>query len=202
MQQTIFAFLGVMILMALGFNQQRRKMNAQDSMIDQEIEIMANGMAMHVIEFAGARSFDARTVPLELQTNGLPLSDAEFSPRSSWAVTDDYTYACDLVQPFMSGPTCDDMSDLNMAPSLWRPVNFVGRDGKTINLDAHIEVYYVDDTNPDVELPAASTSNFKKVIVTIRSDDMKAKGQHENGLLTIERVFAYNQERESRRAGL
>ena len=202
MQQTIFAFLGIMILMALAFNQHRRKIIADDNMIDQEIEIMANGMAMHVIEFTGARSFDARTTPAQLQANGLPTSSDDFAPRSAWPTTDDLSYACDLVEPFNSGPTCDDMSDVNMAPGMWRPANFVGRDGTTINLEAHVEVYYVNESNPDVELSSTETSNFKKVIVTIRSQDLRSKGRYENGLLTIERVFAYNQERESRRAGI
>ncbi len=202
MQQTILAFLGIMILMALAFSQHQRKIVSQGTMVDQEIEIMANGMAMHVIEFSGARSFDERTIPPQMVASGAPVDHTEFAPRNAWTAWDDATYPCHLVKPFMSDPACNDISDLNMPPNMWKPVNYSGRNGATVELEAHVEVFYVNDSNPDNELPDTQTSNYKKVVVTLRSMDQVRNGRYTNGLLTIERVFAYNEEREMRRAGL
>ena len=69
-----------------------------------------------------------------------------------------------------------------------RHTSFQARSGYFSRWHQQVDVYYVDNANPALALPAGSTSNYRAVRVTILVDDA-VRGPLERAQLT--RVFAY-----------
>ena len=73
MPQTLLALLAMILASVLSFNQQRGALSNYDHMIGNEIEMAASGALMTVLEFVGARSFDERTTPEGIASDGATL---------------------------------------------------------------------------------------------------------------------------------
>ncbi len=118
MQQTLLALLAMMTVTMLAFNQQRAHIETRKAMINDEMEVMASGIALQAMEYIGSKAFDEN-----LKGLGAPASDPGRLGRA-----DNLVSLLTPVQNLPSGrrcplsaadegepgyETCDDLSDFH-----------------------------------------------------------------------------------------
>ncbi len=197
MNQTILALLALMLTTSMSFSQQSATIFTYDKYIDDELEVMASSVALHVIEMTGAKAFDERTKPASMLTLGSPINSDDFSAAGAFGEAT----VCDLDQPYLNASGCDDMDDVHMGAGIWQVVPFNLVAGTTLDFDVNVQVFYVDDTDMDTVLLGAK-SDHKKVIVTVRSPRHVKQQRYTDGFVTLSRVFPYSEVRALNRAGL
>ena len=197
MNQTILAFLALMAAGLLSFNQQQATLRSYSEILDDEMEVAASGVAIHVMEMISAKAFDERTTPAQLTTHGAPADESEFSAAHMFGEAT----PCDLDEPFLDAVGCDDLDDAHMADSLWQSVPFGMRGGVDLPFEVNVAVVYVDDVDLETVL-TAGTSNTKRVRVRVRSRMHTQMGRYEQGIVQLDRLYAYNEDKELERAGL
>lgn len=182
MPQTLLALLALMLASLLTFNQQRLTARAQRTMVANEIELAAAGLASEVLEFIGARSFDETTTPEAIGTNGgtVPESPVGFSGNAEFGTLG----GCDLLQPSAT-PSCNDIDDLDGLD--WTPVDVELAHGRSLTFEVRTDVFYVD--SPTSMSPANTPTRHKRVVLDLRSDYVH---QGEDGQLRVTRVFSYD----------
>jgi hypothetical protein len=195
MQQTLLSILAMMIVGSFTFNQQRDFTHTYGRLVDDELEIAASGVAEHVMELIGNRSFDERTLPETVNEMGLPTGDWEMSSTSSFGKST----GCDLDEPYRDTIPCMDVDDANMAPGTWQEVPFRLKDGKELPFEVNVEVFYVDPSHLDTPLPAGSRSMHKKVVVRIRSKIHAEQNRYPDGFVRLERIYSYDEKRAKNR---
>lgn len=189
MQQTMLAFLAMMIILVQSFMQQRMLMHTYQQITDDEMEIMASGVALHVMEMVGGQPFDERTTPANIQAYGLPAGVDDFTLYAQFGSDT----ACDLDEPFRNtAPACDDLDDAHMDADAWQTVPFLFQDGRRFDFEVNVQVFYVEADDWDTPADPALRTNYKQVLVRVRSALHLAQGRYEDGFVQLERIFAYN----------
>ncbi|GMQ83015.1 MAG: hypothetical protein BMS9Abin05_2487 [Rhodothermia bacterium] len=196
MQQTILAILALMLVGTFTLAQHRGTIATYNELVDDELEIAASGVALHVMELIGHRAFDARTMPTEINQKGLPAGSAEFTSTSAFGRQGS---SCDLDEPFKDVILCTDLDDADMAPGEWQDVPFRLKDGKELGFDVRVEVFYVDLSDLDKALPAGQVSFHKKVVVRVRAKRHVLQKRYANGFVRLERIFSYDNSRAKNR---
>ena len=140
--------LGLMIAMLLSLNVQRASLSAKAQVIDNEMETIASGVALEVLDYAGSKPFDAAT--------------------AAGTVND----ASELTAlPFSTGMAyneADDIDDFHQIQTYTFP-EF------DFDFDIDISVAYVDENDPEVI--AASQTFAKKITVTINNEYLESPVQ-------------------------
>ena len=182
MPQTLLALLALMLASLLTFNQQRLTMRAQRTMISNEIELAATGLASEVLEFIGARSFDEQTTPEAIRAaNGkVPELPSSFSGASRFGTAGE----CDLLRPAAT-PSCDDIDDLDNLD--WTEVDVALAHGRSLSFEVRTQVYYVD--SPASMTPSSVPTLHERVVMDLRSDYDLQEG---DGQIRVTRVFSYD----------
>ena len=134
--------LGLMIAMLLSLNVQRASLSARVQVIDNEMETIASGVALEVLDYVGSKPFDAATALSEVE-NESELTALPFSTGMSYEEADD-------IDDFHQIET-HSLSEFEF----------------DIDIDIDISVAYVDENNPEVI--ATSQTFAKKVTVTINN---------------------------------
>jgi len=100
MQQTILALLALMIASLFSYNQDRSLLRLREAMVDTEMEVMASGVAIQVMEYIGRKAFDDKT------TNGDvgPIQNKTFG-RAGHSV--EFNYGLAVREPGLSGGVKD-----------------------------------------------------------------------------------------------
>ena len=141
MRQTLMALLGLMIAMLLSLNVQRASLSAKAQVIDNEMETIAGGVALEVLDYVGSKPFDAATALAEVEDES-ELTALPFSTG-------------------MAYEEADDIDDFNQIQTYTFP-EF------DFDFDIDITVEYVDENDP--EAVATSQTFAKKVTVTINNE--------------------------------
>lgn len=142
MGQTLYAVIAMMIVSLFATQQQRHALRTQLSMIDNEIETIASGVAVERLEAVGSMPFDQSTKGGQVVTD-----DDDLTPKDNFGTGYD--------QPG------DDMDDFDGSTlPLYRVIS-----GDTLSFATHVSVDYVEEA--DLETPVAHRTKFKLVTVTV-----------------------------------
>ncbi len=141
MRQTLMALLGLMIAMLLSLNVQRASLSAKIQVIDNEMETIAGGVALEVLDYVGSKPFDAATALGEVE-NESELTALPFSTG-------------------MSYEEADDIDDFHQ-------IDTHSLSAFEFDFDIDISVAYVDENDPEVI--ATSQTFAKKITVTINNE--------------------------------
>ncbi len=154
MPQTLLAFLAMMIVTLLAINQQQRVLRIYESMLDDEMEVMAAGVALQALEIIEAQAFDSATLPV-----GATVTD----PSELTALPFATNNGCSLRG---LNALCDDVDDFNgMTPDT---LSFSMRNGVTYAFEVTATVDYVTTTGASVAISAVPT--YDKQITVILQD--------------------------------
>ncbi len=148
MRQTIMGLLGLMIAMLLSLNVQRASLTAKAQVIDNEMETIASGVALEVLDYVGSKPFDAATALAEVEDES-ELTALPFSTG-------------------MSYEEADDIDDFHQIQTYTFP-EF------DFDFEIDITVEYVDENDPEVV--ATSQTFAKKVTVTINNEYLESPVQ-------------------------
>ena len=195
MSQTTLSLLALSLAMLLSISQLQWSLQTKNRIIDDEMEVMASGVARRIIEFAASRSFDERTTPERWNEWGEPISVLDFNPSFNFGNYPD----CDLENPWISNSRCDDIDDLHMDSTSWQTVSF-SSNGDTLFFEANVQVYYVADNNLEQRLYGYDRSMNKEISVRVRSPFHTLQHRNNIGLVNLRRVFSYNVADEEARA--
>ena len=186
MPQTLLSLLALVGAAYFTMGQQQGSAHTLESIIRDEFEVAVAGALLHTVEFADSRAFDEATTPERLRARlGLPqrltqtvldtLSMADvmtatssFTAPTAFGLAPTGTVArCDArVQT--ASVNCNDVSDFNdRTSSAWRDVTLTTPNGAALPVEVHIEVAYVESSNPDVAV--TYRTNHKRVDVWARS---------------------------------
>ena len=141
MRQTIMGLLGLTIAMLLSLNVHRASLTAKVYVIDNEMETIASGIALEVLDYVGSKPFDAAT------TNGTVDNASELTPL-----------------PFSTGMTYQEAGDIDD----FHQIQTYSLPAFDFDFDIDITVAYVDENDP--ERIAGSQTFAKRVTVTINDE--------------------------------
>lgn len=186
MPQTLLSLLALVGAAYFTFGQQQGSAHTLQSIIRDEFEVAVAGQLLHTVEFADSRAFDDATTPERLRARlGLPqrltqvaldtLSmDDVMTATSSFADTSrfglDVSGATARCNPREQSASlfCNDVSDFHdRRKNAWRDVTLRTPNGESLPVEVHVEVSYVESTNPDVAV--SYRTNHKRVEVWARS---------------------------------
>ena len=194
MSQTTLSILALATAMLIAIGQIRWSMQTQNRLVDDELEVMASGVARHVLEFAASRAFDERTTPPQWALLGAPTSSADFDVSGDFGNVP----TCNLADVVLNTVECDDIDDLNMDSTAWQVFPFI-MESDTMNFEVNVLVFYVDDIDPEVQLSGASKSESKEIVVRVRSPLHVQQNRFKDGLVELRRVFTYDEDNEEAR---
>ena len=194
MSQTTLGILALATAMLMTITQIRWNMQTQHRLVDNELELMARGIARQVLEYAESRSFDERTTPPQFLL-GAPTSPTDFDVPSNFGNTPD----CNFSDLTLNLVECDDIDDLHMDSTTWQAVPFVMQ-GDTMLFEVNVEVYYVDDLTPETRLTGSNRSNTKEIVVKVRSPMQVQQNRFTDGLVSLKRLYPYIFDNEDDRA--
>lgn len=140
MRQTMMGLMALMAAMLLSLNVQRASLSAQMRVIDSEMETLAAGVALEVLDYAGSKPFDAATA------EG-PVADRSQLTPAPFPTGKSYAEAIDL----------DDFHGI--LPYTISDFDF--------DFEIGIEVVYVEEDDPEQE--AASQTFAKRITVTVEN---------------------------------
>ena len=175
MPQTLMALLAMMTVTLASINQQRTLVETQRAMLDDEMEIMASGIALQAIEYIQTKSFDSATIAARVTDAQDLSSNFPTGNRCPLRAADEGAYGYD---------DCDDLSDYNDAD--WEVVPFtIG--GETIEFEVKAEVAYVDESQSRIY----GTSFNKEVVVTVRESRNDGTRSLLRQPITVARTISY-----------
>ena len=148
MNQTLMGLLGLMIAMLLSLNVQRASLSAKAQVIDNEMETIASGVALEVLDYVGSKPFDAATALGEVEDES-ELTTLPFSTGNAYE-------------------EADDIDDFHQIETYSLP-EF------DFDFDIDITIEYVDEDDPEVV--ATSQTFAKKVTVTINNEYLESPVQ-------------------------
>ena len=186
MQQTILALGALIILAGVTLTYNANIAQSHKIQSDLQLEVMASGIAIQVMDMLSFSAFDDRVTQARLDAEGKP-DVGDFSTFSS-AGDFGALSACDLAKPGLNKGVCEDLDDFSMDASTWVDFDFELGKADTVPFEVHVEIVYVDPSNTDIHFSGSTTSGSKKAIVKVRSD-YSSRGQ--TPLITLERVFSY-----------
>ena len=197
MSQTTLSILALATAMLIAVAQIRWSVQTQYRLVDDELEVMASGVARQILEYGESRSFDERTTPPVWNLSGEPLAATDFDILADFGNTPD----CDFSDLTLNTVECDDVDDLHMADSIWQTIPFV-MDGDSMAFEVNVSVYYVDDLDPEVRLTGSSRSFSKEMVVKVRSPLHVEQSRFLGGLVSLRRLFIYSRADEELRAAV
>ena len=170
------ALLALMTVTLLSVHHQRTTLETNRAMLDDEMEVMASGIALQAMEYIGTKSFDANTV------TGVTIED-----ESEFSVNFPTERNCTLL-PTLEGTgnydTCDDLGDFNQMQ--WEKMPFIVG-GDTLLFEVMADVRYIDQ-NRQVSV---ARSFSKEVVVTVRQSPNDAQRLLLRQPVRISRTFSY-----------
>ena len=161
MNQTMLALLAMMIAMLFSLNQQQGTLHDYQTMVHDDMELMAGGVALQVMETVASYPFDKATAIPEYRDE-----DFKVSVLAAW--------------PFPSGGRFEDALALeNFHGIQTRKVDFQSGD-LTLSFDVDISVAYVDAAMQHSAVP----TDTKAVLVTV------SHPRFQNPLVQLSRSFS------------
>ena len=183
MPQTLLALLALVLSSLLVFNHQQLAVRSQQTLVANEVEMAATGLASEILEFAGARSFDENTTPGAIETAGgaVPSDPTAFSATGTFGTAG----TCDLLRPTPPDAPggCDDLDDLD--DDRWIPVAIAVSLTDSLRFEARTSVYYVDSATA-MDRSTAKTRH-KRVVLDLRSLEGRDLVR-----VRVTRVFSYD----------
>lgn len=181
MSQTIFALLALMIATSLSFNQDRAMMQVRGDMIDSEMEVMASGVALQVMEYIGRKAFDDQTAGGSKVTSlGALTGVGGFGVDGQ----------CDVVAPVETTypyRDCDDLDDFHQMEM--ERVPFI-LESDTVFFEVTTKVHYVNVDGNETTSPTFD----KKVVVYVQHTGPK---KYFKSSVVLSRTFSYERMRRS-----
>ncbi|MEM6783183.1 MAG: hypothetical protein AAF624_05545 [Bacteroidota bacterium] len=210
MAQSLFVVITLSLAGLLTVRQANNERYNQQRVVYEEMQLIASGAALKVIEYAASRSFDERTSPAMVQSQGLPGGAGQFSMASSFgeSMNQDDEHGdhngnanpCSLDSPIYTYGFCDDLDDLALGADEWKPVSSTLANGDVVDLEVNTQVEYVRRYNGNSTLDAAQRSEQKRLTVRVRVPQL---GDQQDVLLVeMSRVLSYREERARRMAGM
>lgn len=169
------AILAMMTVTLASVHQQRALVETRRAMLDDELEVMASGIALQALEYIGTKSFDAATV------NGVAVDVGDLTlgfqsdKRCPLEASNEGASAYD---------TCDDLSDYHEI--VWEVVPFAVQDD-TIHFEVTADVGYLDQSH---NRTSSRTFN-KEVIVTVRQRVSDGEPSLLRQPISIARTYSY-----------
>ncbi|WP_457651833.1 hypothetical protein [Rhodocaloribacter sp.] len=146
MSQTLLALVALLITMQISLVNQRSILNARVTMVDNELETIATGAALDILDYIGTKPFDEATA------TGF-VSDAE-----------------DLTPlPFPTGGTYEEAEDIDDFNGIQTYV--YDTDIDDVGFSAEIEVRYVDED--DITQVSVTPTFSKEVVLTITHPNLE-----------------------------
>ncbi len=136
MQQTLMAFLAVMLVMLFSLNHQQARLQSNKEVVSSELEIGASAVASEVLHFIGTKPFDARTADGSVTP---PFPDVNLLTSA---------------EHFGHGrlfDACEDIDDFNEIDPLTQ--FFEIRDGDGFDFTINITVRYIDSSGNETSSP-------------------------------------------------
>ncbi len=161
MTQTMLALLAMMIAMLFSLNQQQGTLHDYQTMVHDDMQMMAGGVALQVMETIASYPFDKATAFPEYRDE-----DFKVSALAAW--------------PFPAGGRFEDalaLEDFNGIQT--RKVDFQSGD-LTLSFDVDISVEYVDAAMQHSAVP----TDIKAVLVTV------SHPRYQNPLVQLSRSFS------------
>ena len=176
MQQTLFALVALMVLTFLSFNQQQSFMRVQGEMVDMEMEVMASGVALQVMEYIARKDYD------EVTKDGNRIDNVNaLTAASSFGAGG---MPC-KVYPFSEDKSaygdCDDLNDFHDMPL--EPVPFILQDD-TLYFNVTVQIQYLNAAGE----PTTSKSFEKRATVRVRNTGDTQFMKHP---IWLSRTFSY-----------
>jgi len=146
MSQTLMALVALLITMQISLVNQRSILNARVTMVDSEIETIATGAGLDILDYIGTKPFDEATA------TGF-VSDAE-----------------DLTPlPFPTGNAYEEAEDIDDFNGI-QPYIYV-TDFDDMGFTAEIEVRYVDED--DITQVSMTQTFSKEVVLTLTHPNLE-----------------------------
>jgi hypothetical protein len=146
MSQTLLALVALLITMQISLVNQRSILNARVTMVDNELETIATGAALDILDYIGTKPFDEATA------TGF-VSDAE-----------------DLTPlPFPTGGAYEEAEDIDDFNGIQTYV--YDTDFDDMSFSAEIEVRYVDED--DITQVSVTPTFSKEVVLTITHPNLE-----------------------------
>ena len=161
MHQTLLAFLAMMIAMLFSLNQQRGTLHDYQTMVHDDMELMAAGVAQQVMETVASYPFDRATAYPGYRDEDFKVSEM-------------------ATMPFPTGGRFEDalaLEDFNDIQT--RKVDFQSG-ALTLSFDVDISVVYVDAAMQHSAVP----TDIKAVLVTV------SHPRFQNPLVQLSRSFS------------
>jgi len=143
MPQSLLAILALMIASLFSVSQQRNIIGNYENMIRSELEIMASGVALQVMEDIAGHPFDAATAAADFEFDEFSLNDLALAPFAY-----DSTYSTAAYLEHFNGTTTT--------------VDFATSEG-TVTFDISVDVHYIDDSKSETN----NRTDAKEVVVNV-----------------------------------
>lgn len=188
MQQTLFALLSMLIMTLLAFNQQRALIETKQAMLNDEMEVMASGIALQAMEYIGAKSFDEG-----VKAEGVPASQPTLLGGTSVSLNRlsaqmPSNRACTVLPQYEDDPgydVCDDLSDFNGMRPQQVPFGF---DGGEVAFQVSATVRYVNEQRQPV---VGAATRHKEVVVQVEQYRASDRAYlHLKHPVTLSRTFS------------
>lgn len=164
MPQTLLAFLAILVLTTLTLSQRESKVRNYRKMVSGQMEMIAHGVGVGVIETVASEAFDEYTADSSTATSTDQLEPLPFStvPPSSRDDIDDY-HGAQMIRSF-------------------------ALDEDTLTFTADIRIFYVNSSGERV-----SDRTFNKEIeVTVQEYLPNGGTSHMIGAVTLKRPVSYD----------
>ena len=154
MGQMMTATLALLVMTLIAINQSRSEHFARARLVDDEVETMASGVALGVLEHIASRDFDQAT-----RTSTAPVvSTTALTSPFPTNLRCDVTYPIQTASPYTACPDVEDFNGMQ-----WETIAFPVR-GDTLWFEASAEVTYVDAN----QQPTTSKTFAKQITVLVR----------------------------------
>ena len=169
------AILAMMTVTLASVHQQRTLLETRRAMLDDELEVMASGVALQTLEYIGTKSFDEATVSgVVVDVNDLTAGFPS-DQRCPLEASKEGAYGYD---------TCDDLSDYH--DIIWEVVPFAVQ-SDTIFFEVTADVGYLDSSHSRT----ASRTFNKEVVVTVRQRVADGERSLLRQPVNIARTYSY-----------
>ncbi len=140
MSQTLLALVALLITMQISLVNQRSILNARVTMVDNEIETIATGAALDILDYIGSKPFDEATA------TGFVSNVDDLTPL-----------------PFTTGGLYEQAEDIDDFNEI-QPYIYVS-DYEDMGFTVEIEVHYVDED--DITQVSNTPTFSKEVVLTV-----------------------------------
>lgn len=166
------AVCALVIATLMALNQTRDARYMRERMMDDQLEVMASGIALQVQERIGLTRFDAST----------SNDPATFTPVTGFGnnARCDMTYPLSATSPYVA---CTDLDDFHTMQ--WEAVPFRTREG-TLTFEVSAEVAYLDD----MLQPTSTPTRRKRVTVLVREQPRAGQASLLRLPIRLPRVYA------------